>query len=183
MKKRVKRVLQKLRHFIGKQWVLNILIGILIGVVGTVVGTQIYDYLSTRGLEIETDQIKQLIRREADLVMQQPRTEDMARQYGDLFDEKAWIVDRNNSKLWENRLEILERFYSLEEFKMIRHTLEKDPEIIGNDSAIAITSTQLEFIARETAISEIYMAREIWTFQKIGGQWKIICLQLNPPKE
>lgn len=105
----------------------------------------------------------------------------MEGQYGNLFVVDAWIVDISTQTFWKGREEILQRFRSLEEFTTLEHRLDQDPILTSDSSAVAQTMTWFTYIDPETTKEQSYVGHEIWTIDKIDGQWKITSLQVNLP--
>ncbi len=154
---------------------------IAIGVILAIIANAIFNLVSSCALERDVTSIRNLIRSEADLVKQTPRTALAEQQYEALFFEDAWIADASTQSFWKGRREILERFRSMEEFKTLEHRLDKDPAFTSDHSAVASTTTQSAFVESRTAMVRSYIGHEIWIFEKVDGRWKIKNFQVNLP--
>ncbi len=121
-----------------------------------------------------------LVQSEAQLVLAEPRGPREA-DYGALFTEDCWIVDVAAQKFWRGRAQVLDRFRSLERFDTLQHVVAEDPVFDSESTAMVRTTSRVSLIEPATGMERSYSGKELWTFQKSGGRWRISSFQYNVP--
>jgi hypothetical protein len=129
------------------------------------------------------EEISSLVKLEARLAAGDSRSEENAKEYGELFASDAVIEDVGHHKFWIGQGDIMNRFRGLQRFPMLDHKLAESPKI-NEDTATAQTESTVVLSAPAAGESAANSGHEVWTFEKVQGKWKIQKLRFNmPPSE